>query len=244
MIHRMQQTSQIARAEFVSLGGDRRAFYACPAGPGPFPAVLVLQEAFGVNEYVQSEARRLAERGYVAIAPDLFHGETFPYDFSKVMPKLQSLTDQEMLADVDAAIAFLDGRREVKKARFGVVGFCMGGRLAALVALARPDRIAAAASFYGGGIAPEQVRFFTPIVDRFATLDGELLLIYGADDESIAPKEHARIADTLSSLKKRYTISVYPGAPHAFASVDRPSYRRDQAEAAWAETLALFARTL
>jgi carboxymethylenebutenolidase len=73
---------------------------------------------------------------------------------------------------------------------------------------------------------------------------GALLLVYGADDEGIAPSEHARIAETLSAHKKRYTLSVYPGAPHGFASRDRESYRPAQAEAAWAETLVLFDSTL
>jgi carboxymethylenebutenolidase len=73
---------------------------------------------------------------------------------------------------------------------------------------------------------------------------GELLLINGADDESIAPQEHARIVERLSAAKKKYTLTVYPGAPHAFASRDRVSYRPAQAEEAWAQTLALFARTL
>jgi carboxymethylenebutenolidase len=149
-----------------------------------------------------------------------------------------------MLADIDAAIAFLGAQREVKQGRHGAVGFCMGGRLAALTAIARPDRIAAASSFYGGGIAPAEQRFFTPLIDRFEPLSGELLLIYGADDQSISADEHGRVAERLSSLKKRYTLSVYPGAPHAFASRGRQSYRPQQAEAAWAETLALFDRTL
>ncbi len=243
----MQQlyADRIARAAFVPLGGDLRGYYAVPAGDGPFPAVLVYQEAFGVNDYVQSEVRRLAGHGYAALAPDLFRGETFDYDeWSKVQPKLQSLTDDGMLADVRAALAFLDGANEVEHRAYGAVGFCMGGRLAVLSAIALGERIAAAASFYGGGLAPEQPRFFTPLRDRLPEATADLLLIYGADDDGIAPGEHARIAETLSAHKQRYALSVYPGAPHGFASRDRPSYRPAQAEAAWAETLALFERTL
>ena len=243
----MQQlyTDRIARAEFVSLGGDLRGYYAVPAGAGPFPAVLVYQEAFGVNDYVQSEVRRLAEHGYAALAPDLFGGRVFGYDeWDKVEPVLRSLTDEAMLADVRAAAAFLDARSEVAHRAYGAVGFCMGGRLAVLTALALGDRLAAAASFYGGGIAPEQQRFFPPLQDRLGEGRAELLLLYGGDDAGIAPAEHARIAETLSAHKRRYTLSLYPGAPHGFASRDRASYRPAQAEAAWAETLALFDRTL
>ncbi len=243
----MQQlyTDGIARAEFVSLGGERRGYYAVPAGDGPFPGVLVYQEAFGVNDYLQSEVRRLAERGYAALAPDLFDGETFGYDeWSKLEPKLKSLTDDGMLAYVRAATAFLGAQSDVRHESYGAIGFCMGGRLAVLSAIALGDQIAAAASFYGGGIAPEQQRFFVPLRERLAEVKGALLLAYGADDDGIPPSEHARVAETLSAHKKRYTLSVYPGAPHGFASRDRASYRPDQAEAAWAEALALFDRTL
>jgi carboxymethylenebutenolidase len=234
----------VARAEFVPLGGDLRGYYACPSGDGPFPGVVLLQEAFGINDYIQGEVRRLAEHGYAAISPDIFRGETFSYaEFDKVMPKLQALTDDAMLADIRASVAYLDAQANVVHGRYGTVGFCMGGRLAFLSSVEIPS-IVAAASFYGGGIAPDQPRLWKPLADRFADVHAELLMIYGADDEGIAPSEHARVAESLSREKKRYELSVYPGAPHGFASKDRPSYRPQQAEAAWAETLALFGRTL
>jgi len=97
----------------------------------------------------------------------------------------------------------------------------MGGRLAFLTAVSRPQEFAAAVSFYGGGIAPEKQRIFPPLLDRVPELGGELLLIYGGDDEGITPQEHARLTEALSTHKKRYRISVYPGAGHGFASTDR-----------------------
>jgi len=234
------------RAEFVPLGGDLRGYYAVPDGPGPFPGVLLYQEAFGVNDYIQSEVRRLAEHGYAGIAPDLFRGETFNYDeFPKLLPKLQAFTREGLLADADAALAYLDAQPNVRHDRYGAVGFCMGGRVAVMNAIFRPQKIAVASSFYGGGIAPvEAPRWGGTLYDDLPKLKGEVLLVYGADDQGITPEEHARIAETLSKHKKRYTLSVYPGAPHGFASRDRESYRPQQAEDAWAETLALFDRTL
>lgn len=230
---------------FVDLGGGRRGYSAVPDGAGPFPAVLVFQEAFGVNDYVQSEVRRLAQYGYAALAPDLFDGETYGYDeFDKIGPKLKAFTREGLLAYVDAGIAYLDAQTNVRHERCGAVGFCMGGRLAVLAAIARPEKLAAAASFYGGGIAPDEPRYFEPIVHELGAVQAELLLIYGADDAGITPSEHARIAERLSQEKKRYELSVYPGAGHGFASRDRESYRPAQAEAAWEQTLALFARTL
>lgn len=239
------QQHDIARAGFVALGGDLRGFYACPAGQGPYPGVVLFQEAFGINDYIQSEVRRLAAHGYAAVAPDLFRGKVFGYeDFDQVRPMLQSLTEDALIADARASLAFLESQEIVARGGFGCVGFCMGGRLAFLSAATFGEQIAAAASFYGGGIAPDEARLWTPIIDRAAAVRGELLMIYGADDEGITPSEHGRVAEALSREKKRYTLSVYPGAPHGFASTDRPSYRRDQAEAAWTETLTLFGRTL
>lgn len=230
---------------FVDLGGGRPGYYAAPAGAGPFPAVLLFQEAFGVNDYIRSEVRRLAQHGYAAIAPDLFDGETYSYDeFDKIAPKLTAFTREGLLAYVDAGIAYLDAQTNVRHGRYGAVGFCMGGRLAVLTAIARPQKIAAASSFYGGGIAPDEARSFPPLLDELDAVQAELLLIYGAEDAGITPAEHGRIAERLSREKKRYELSVYPGAGHGFASRDRESYRAEQAEAAWAQTLALFDRAL
>jgi carboxymethylenebutenolidase len=239
------QRHEIARAEFVATSEGKRAYLAVPAGGGPFPGVLLFQEAFGVNDYIQSEVRRLAAHGYEAIAPDLFDGDTYSYaELEQVFARLTGLGTDGVLDHMRGATAFLDGDAGVRHERYGAVGFCMGGRLSVLTALTLGERIAAAASFYGGGIAPKEVRRWQPLLDRLPELQSELLLIYGADDEGIAPDEHGRIAETLSREKKRYTISVYPGAPHGFASRDRDSYRPQQAEAAWLETLALFERTL
>jgi carboxymethylenebutenolidase len=241
-----QQSHENRRAEFVDTGGGKRAYYVVPDGEGPFPGVLVFQEAFGVNDYIQGEARRLAAHGYAAIAPDLYDGKTVAYDDQEgAFARIKALTDDGMLDYTRSAMRFLDAQPDVRREKKGAVGFCMGGRLAFLTAVSEPAQIAAASSFYGGGIAAEQKRFFDPLLDRVPDLGGALLLIYGADDESITPREHARLAEALSTHKKRYCISVFPGAPHGFASRHRTAvYRPDAAEEAWAETFALFDRAL
>jgi len=238
-------SSRVARAEFVPLADDVRGFYAVPAGAGPFPAVLVYQEAFGVNDYVQSEVVRLAEHGFAALAPDLFAGETLAYgDMEPVYARLKSLTDAGLLHDVDAAIAYLGTRPEITKGPLGAVGFCMGGRLAFLTATARAAAIGVAVSFYGGSIAPREQRLFPPLLERVPELRGELWLMYGADDASIEPDEHARLCEALSREKKNYAIRVFAGAGHGFASRDRESYRPGPTRIAWDETLAALTRVL
>jgi carboxymethylenebutenolidase len=241
-----QQRHDIARAEFVDTGAGKRAYYAEPAGDGPFPGVLVFQEAFGVDDYVQSETRRLAEHGYAAIAPDLFDGQTYSYDDrDSIFPRLSVLTDNGMLERVNPAVHFLDAQPKVKKSPYGTVGFCMGGRLSVVVAAELGEKIGVAVSFYGGGMAPDEQRAFTPVLDRLPKITAELLLIYGGEDASIAPREHGRIAEALSAHKKKYTLTVYPHAGHAFASSGRPAnYDAQIAADAWARTLHLFERTL
>jgi carboxymethylenebutenolidase len=120
----------------------------------------------------------------------------------------------------------------------------MGGRLAVLTAIELGDDIGAVVSFYGGNIAPDQQRFFTPIGDRIGESTAPILMIYGADDESIAPPEIGRVAQALAARQKRFEISVYPDAGHAFASKTRPQYRPEAAESAWDEALAFFDRYL
>jgi carboxymethylenebutenolidase len=238
-------TQTIGRAEFVSLGADMRGYYAVPATEGPHPGILVFQEAFGVNDYIQSEVRRLASAGYAAIAPDLFHGKTLGHDdMGPVFAALQALTDDAMVAEVRAAAAFLDAQPEVGDAPYGAIGFCMGGRLAVLTAIELGAAIGAAVSFYGGNIAPDQQRLWSPLGERIAGASAAILMVYGAGDESIAPAEIGRVAQALAARKGRFAISVYPDAGHGFASNGRPQYNPEAAESAWDEALAFFGRYL
>jgi len=242
----MQQRDEIARAEFVDTGDGHRAYLAVPAGAGPFPGVLVFQEAFGIDPYMRNETERLARNGYAAIAPDLFDGQTYSYDDREgIGPRLSALTDELMLDHTKRAAAQLQNVATLKKGPLGAVGFCMGGRLAFLVAAAFGERVGAAACFYGGSIGSEQKRFFEPLLHRAPQISAELLLLYGADDPSIEPREHGRIAEALSTNKKQFTMTVFAGAGHGFASRDRKSlYNAYAAEIAWEETLRLFGRAL
>ena len=152
-------------------------YEAVPDG-GARRGVVVIQEAFGVNDHIQDVTRRFADHGYHAVAPHIFHragGGTAPYgDFSKVLPLFEGLTDDGILADVDAALRVL-GYAGVKASSTGIVGFCFGGRVTFLVALRRA--LGASAGFYGGGHS-------TPAVRRAAELcDGWLgASAYAPDD--------------------------------------------------------------
>ena len=134
------------------------AYLARPEGNGPWPGVLVIQEAFGLNAHIKNVARRVAAEGYVALAPDLFYrggaGRTAGYDdLPKALQLMGALKDDQIVADVGHAISQLERTPGVRRDRIGITGFCMGGRVSYLVACALPDKIAAAVPFYEIGRA-------------------------------------------------------------------------------------------
>ena len=222
----MASTTETIRIE--TPGGMMPAQLARPEGSGPLPAVLVIQEAFGLNEHIEDVARRIAAAGYVTLAPDLFHRggahRTASYaDLPAAIALMNELKDDEVVADLDAALAWLRARDDVRGDRIGITGFCMGGRISYLLACARPDAIAAAAPFYGGGIP----------VERTPALRCPVLAFFGGDDPFIPPEQVAWLEAAAREHDKAVEIVVYPGAPHGFFCNERESYRADAAADAW-----------
>src|SRR5438067_11838336 len=161
-------------------------------------AVIVVQEAFGVNEHIESVADRLAERGFHAVAPHFFHragGGTVPYgDFSKVIAKYEGLTDDGILIDVDAARAHLHDAGWAD-ASIGIVGFCFGGRVTFLVAARR--KLAAAVGYYGGGIVTGRFPQFPTLVGETKTLQTPWLGFFGDQDQSIPVEDIEQLRTVL-----------------------------------------------
>jgi carboxymethylenebutenolidase len=216
-------------------------FLARPSQPDG-RGIVVVMEAFGLNEFVRETCRRFARAGYVACAPDVYHGDVYDYaDRERAIARIRALDDDEMMREVGGALDVLErgGAR-----RHAVIGFCMGGRAAFLANASHGRRLRAAVSFYGGGIAPAEPKGRKPLLDRVPELGAPQLLVYGAKDGSIAADEHARLAQALTAANKRYTLAVYPDAPHAFATFDRDSYREAPAQAAWHTTFAFLDETL
>lgn len=206
-------------------------FLALPAQPTG-DGIVVLMEAYGLNDYVRETCRRFARQGYAACAPDFYHGQAFGYgDRDAAMRKLATMNDATMMAEIGGALDVLE--REGAR-RNAIIGFCMGGRAAFLANATHGGRLVASVSFYGGGIAPAEAKGpRKPLLDRVPDLVVPQLLVYGAKDTAIAADEHARLAQALTASNKRYTLAVFPDAPHAFATYDRDSYREAQARAAW-----------
>lgn len=226
--------------DMLQLGKGLTGYVSQPRGSGPFPAVIVLMEAYGITGHIRGTCQRLAKSGFVAVAPDLFHGEVIAYtDMDAVLTKIKSLDDETLLREIGMTLNWLVAQREIEKQALGIFGTCMGGRLAFLANCRFPDRFRAAVCFYGGGIAPEgEDRFGRSPPLRIAEhMQAPVYLAYGAEDQGIPPTEHARIAEKLSALKKRYTLAVYPGAGHAFLCEERANYFPAAAAPAWRESL-------
>jgi len=214
--------------EVPTSAGALPAFLARPPGEGPAPAVLVIMEAFGLNAHIKDVARRLAAEGYVALAPDLYwrggKGRAVRYDqLPEAIALMQSLKDDEVVADVGGAVGYLERQPFVRGDRIGITGFCMGGRVSFLVACELPDKIKAAAPFYGGGIP----------IERTAKLKAPLLAFFGEDDPFIPLDTVEQLKAELARHRKHAEVIVYPKASHGFFCNERDSYRPEAARDAW-----------
>lgn len=214
-----------------------------PAGV-PKGGVIVVQEAYGVNDHIEDVARRFAAEGWLAVAPHLFHRTGDPElaygDLDMIKPHMAGLTAEGVLEDVDAALGHLAGAG-IASRRTGVVGFCMGGTVA-LVTAARRD-VGAAVSFYGGGIA--EGRFgFGPLVEEATRLRAPWLGLYGDLDRGIPAADVERLRAAAASSGQPTEVVRYPDAGHGFHSDPRPSYHADSAHDAWRRTLEWFDRYL
>ncbi len=208
-------------------------------------AIVVIQEAFGVNDHIRDVTRRFAAVGYHAVAPSLFHrsgGGTAPYDdFAQVLPLFESVDDTTIMTDVDAALdhlraaGFADGR-------IGLVGFCMGGRVSFLVAVSRP--LGAAVGFYGGGIVSGRFPQFPPLIDRAGELRTPWLGLFGDEDASIPVEDVETLRTALADVPVETQIVRYTGAGHGFHCDVRDSYDPDAAADAWQRSLDFFGARL
>src|SRR5690349_10888306 len=186
--------------DMIDVGG-MPAYLARAAASGPSPAVLVIQEAFGLNDHIKDVTRRVAGEGYVALAPDLFYrggkGRTAGYDqLPKALELMGSLPDDGIVADVASAIAHLERDPGVRRGRIGITGFCMGGRVGYLAACALPDKIAAAVPYYGGGIP----------IERTATLRAPVLAFFGDADPFIPMDQVDKLRSEAARLGKSVEI--------------------------------------
>ena len=206
-----------------------------PAGKGPWPAVIVIQEWWGLDDWVKGQARALASAGYVALAVDLYRGKVTsnPDEAHQLM---NGLPPDRAMRDLKGAFAYLQGRADVKKDRIGVIGWCMGGRYALALATEEPG-LAAVVAYYGA-----------PPTDpaALARIKAPVLGNYGGEDKGPSPEQVGAFEAAMKAAGKPVDVKIYEGAPHAFANPNNPwkGYREAAARDAWARTTAFFAKHL
>ena len=212
-----------------------QAFLAKPDGKGPFPGVVVIQEWWGLNDWIKDQARALAREGYVALAVDLYRGKVTakPEDAHQLM--MGTPRDRAM-RDLKAAYAQLQGRSDVHKARIGSIGWCMGGMYTLALSVEEPT-LAAAVAYYG---APP-----TEPAD-LAKIKAPILGNFGGDDKGPSPEQVKAFEAAMKKAGKSVDLKIYDGAPHAFANVNNPwgGYREAAAKDAWSRTTAFLSKKL
>jgi carboxymethylenebutenolidase len=227
-------TPDTLRVALEPHGGATTAFVVLPAGRGTVSAIVVVHEWWGLNAQIRAMARRFGDLGYVVIVPDLYHGKVAG-SAEEAHELARGLPEERALTDIQAAVAWLKGHPRVGKNRIGIVGFCMGGRLSQLAALATAD-LAACVMFYG---RPET----DP--EKLATLRAPLLGHFGAADRGIG---HDQVESLQAGLKKAgktaFEVYEYPGAGHAFMNESGRGYHADAARLAWARTAGFFQKHL
>jgi carboxymethylenebutenolidase len=222
-------------------GNDMPLFVSVPDGSGPFPAVVVIQHQGGVDAFVQEMTQRMAQAGYVGVAPDLYHrdGPDCQDDGPTRRARLQ---DVNVIQDVNATVDFLHAHDAVEGERLGIVGFCMGGRVVYLMAAMQPG-FKAAAAYYGGNIMVSWGDGSSPF-DRTAEIGCPLIGFFGEADSNPSPADMRTLDAELSKHGKVHEFHSYPGANHAFMNARGERYHAEAAQDSWPKTLAFFEKYL
>lgn len=224
-------------------------FYAKPAGKKDLPVVLVVQEIFGVHEYIADTCRRFAQAGYLAIAPDLYarQGDAKAYkEIAKLMAEVVSkVPDAQVMADLDAAVQWA-GKNGGNTKKVAITGFCWGGRITWLYA-AHSKAVKAGVAWYGRLVGASSALTPKHPVDLAASLNAPVLGLYGGEDAGIPLTTVNQMKDALADAgakgnkaAKASEFVVYRTAPHAFHADYRPSYRKEDAEDGFKRALAWF----
>jgi carboxymethylenebutenolidase len=222
-------------------GGSMRCYVSVPDGAGPFPPVVVIQHAGGVDEFVRGRADRLGEAHFLAVAPDLYHRDD-PNSSDDPLTRMSRLRDPSIVDDVNAAIDHTKNLTEAQGDRIGITGYCMGGRVTYLIAAKNPD-LKAAVVCWGGNIMVPWGNGPAPfaLTDQIAC---PVLGLFGEDDPNPNPADVAKLDAELTRLGKAHEFHSYAGAGHAFMNEGRPSYRSEAAQDAWHKCLAWFEKYL
>ena len=221
-------------SKLIELGGVK-GYLKKPKGSGPFPAVIVIQEWWGLDEQTKSIADRFAKEGYLAFAPDLYHGELAKLGDSETASKLVQKYGPSAYLDLQKVFDALKSHRDCS-GKIGSVGFCFGGRMSLTLAMTRP--LDAVCTFYGGGMQT--------IFDQLRqTLKAPVLGLFGDADQSIPVGTVEQFDKLLDEIEVEHEVIVYPNSGHAFFRDSDPNvYKPEAAKDAWERAKKFFGKYL
>ena len=229
----------------LQVGGHEMEMYASiPSGSGPHPAVVIAFHVGGVDEFDKAMADRLAAEGYAAVVPDLFHRLSSEVMAGPRLDRLGHLSDPDIIADINAAMEFLQSNSAIDSERIGITGFCMGGRVAWLMAAVNPA-FKAAVPYYGGNImSPWGAATQSPF-DLSSGISCPMMFHFGATDGNPSPEDQVKLDAELTRLGKPHQFYSYPGAGHAFMDfTNNDRHHKEAADTSWPRTLEFFATHL
>src|SRR5580700_171121 len=205
-----------------------------PSGKGPFPAIIVIHEWWGLNDWVKDQASKLADQGYVTLAIDLYRGKVAktPDEAHEIM---RGVPEDRAKRDLHAAFEFLAAQPNVKKDRIGAIGWCMGGGYSLDVALQEPTLAATVINY--GHLATD--------TNSLKAINASVLGLFGGQDRGITPDDVHKFEHALKQLGKQVDVTIYPDAGHGFENPNnKGGYRAEDAADAWKRTVKFFAATL
>jgi len=211
-----------------------QALLYTPARKGPFPAIIVIHEYWGLNDWVKDQAAKLADQGYVALAIDLYRGKvaTTPDMAHEIM---RGVPEDRAKRDLHAAFEFLQSQPNVRKDRIGSIGWCMGGGYSLDVALQEPTLAADVINYGHLATEPEAIK----------KINAPILGLFGGQDHGITPDDVHKFEATMKQLGKKIDVKIYDDAGHAFENPNNTNgYRPDDAADAWKRTVRFLAETL
>jgi carboxymethylenebutenolidase len=222
--------------EVTYKSGDEtvRGVVYTPDGKGPFPALIVIHEWWGLNDWVKEQASKLADQGYVTLAVDLYRGKVAasPEEAHEIM---RGVPEDRAKRDLSAAFAFLQSQSNVKKSKIGAIGWCMGGGYALNVALQEPTLAADVINY--GHLATDPA--------ALKNVNAPILGLFGGQDRGISPDDVHKFEQQMKSLGKKIDVTIYSDAGHAFENPNnKDGYREKDAADAWSKTVAFLDQTL
>lgn len=229
-----------SRWEEIKVDNNPMKLYVShPDGAGPFPAVVVIQHQGGVDKFMEEMTEKVAAAGYFGITPDLYHRDA-PDCRDDGPTRRSRLRDATVIRDVNATVDFLKDHRLVHGERLGITGFCMGGRVAYLMAAANPG-FSASVAYYGGNISKAWGEGPSPF-ERTAEIHCPIMGHFGEEDQNPSPEDMRKLDAELAKHGKVHEFYSYPGAGHGFMDRHGNKYNARADQASWPRTLDFFRR--